>query len=281
MKKIFSTIISTILLFCVIIGSVGFFQADLTIDDMRKILIEKFVPESYLDGLPDERVESLYYDLRDEVTGFGGTNISTLNETKDEPSIETKGSIPSDDMTFSVTKVFVYNNSSTKHIKEIQIFVEYDWIHIPIWLKTDAVTVNWDSNVFTFKSGSFYSYSNNTGTYLSQFYETNFELDNPTILEQGGLGYDTELAYLLAHGQQPKPQNCFGRASFVLLPRVNPMYEKSTGNFLTTSINAQYRHNRNPFVGSVGFSIKGVSVNFDLSFLTDTTTQSTNIFYSN
>ena len=147
----------------------------------------------------------------------------------------------------------------------------------PIWHRTDAIVVNWDSNVFTYQVGTFECYQ-----------IIGFNVANPQTrhhpelaeLTQGGLGFDVSLKSEIFQDDVAFLTELKGEVSFYLLPSQNPMYQ-GTGSdgYYTTSVNAQYRHNRNPFVGSVSFSVSGLIVGFDLSAFTDTVANGCNINY--
>lgn len=73
----------------------------------------------------------------------------------------------------------------------------------------------------------------------------------------------------------------YGSASYAVVPETSPMYFVSDGSVShhTTSFNAQYRHNGNPFLTGIGLSVGGVSISFTGDWLTYTTATSINFMY--
>lgn len=284
MKKIITVFLSMAMSLCVLFGTIVVASAEeITLEEMRNVLREKYVPQQHLDSLTDEATEQMYWEWKDKVTGYGGTVVSALTET-DENDVMPMGVISDEDMLLTMTNVFVYSNANTMQIGEIQIFIQYYWKKKPRNVKTDAIAVNWDAGVFTYKSNSFSSTDvaralrGNEGVYNHT--TTNY----PAVLTQGGLGYDVLLkSRVEADGKGYTTKELSGSATFCLYPKENPMYNRgnAAAASYTTAINMQYRHNRNPFAGSVGFTVVGFTVGFDLSAFTDTaTTRSLNVFYS-
>lgn len=93
------------------------------------------------------------------------------------------------------------------------------------------------------------------------------------------LAYDVRLGNVTYNGSSYRPTNLYGQANFKLIPTHNPLYHTNYDTDVT-SLSVQYRHNRNPFFGSVGFTVSGVTISFDLSDLTDSAATSTNVEYS-
>lgn len=245
------------------------------INDMRDYLLSIQMPESYLDTLTDEYIEKTYHEYYGKCVEIGEVETMYLSEENEE--IQTRGTIGSDEMEFRIFPSYFYKSYTQKELINVKITVSFNWLDFPIWHRTDAIVVNWDSNVFTYQVGTFESYE------IICFNVTNPQTRHHTELAeltQGGLGFDVSLKSEMFQDDAAFLTELKGGASFYLLPSQNPMYQ-GTGSdgYYTTSVNAQYRHNRNPFVGSVGFSVSGLTVGFDLSTFTDTVANGCNINY--
>ncbi len=293
--KKFLAFISALIM--VLAGCLSCAQAKvLSKEDMVAYLLYCGFPEESLDCMDLKSVKELYNSLSGKRIVPLGTETKTLSELspseaelvgalalkEDSCKSNTRGVIPSSDMTFTITKIANTTYDSRKRldkIKEIYVYVNYIWASgKPFWTWTDGITVNWDSSVFTFKSGSFvakdYKRTLNTGGWiLTSIYS------NPASLNVGGLGYYTKLTYSSATlGQSFGALQHKGTASFTLLPTRKPMYIKSGAQ--VTSINANYLHNMNPGVFSINFSYSGLGVSATLYGLQDSVAVSTNVYYS-
>lgn len=253
--------------------SASAYQSSVSIEEMKAYLISQSVPEAYLEFLSDDEIKSEYLKYQGKEIQKLDTQTVILTEGSDSPS--TRGTIPSEDMRFEITTSLQYKNTNTKQVEQVYVYITYDWLNLPMWRKDDAAIINWDSNVFTYKSDSFTSYEIFGNTDKQTYRRTR---TTPAEIVQGGFGYEIKLTPSELGGTIIK---IAGACSFSLYPRSNPFYEANTNSssYYTTAINAQYRHNRNPFVGSVGLSVKGASINFDLSTFTDTASVSTNVIY--
>lgn len=255
-------------------GNVSASALEVDINQMRNYLVSIQMPELYIDTLNDDMIEETYKEYKSAYVEIGEDQIAYLNENDGE--IKTRGTIPSNEMQFSIFPSYFYKNASTKEVDYVKISVYFEWLKFPVWHKTDAMVVNWDSNVFTYKINTFKSYEIIA---FDGVIRENREYTELAELTQGGLGFDVSLNAALFQDEASRVSAMRGGASFSLLPSQNPMYQGNTGSYYTTSVIAQYRHNRNPFVGSVGFSVSGFSVGFDLSMFTDTVANGCNINY--
>lgn len=133
--------------------------------------------------------------------------------------------------------------------------------------------MNWDSGIFTFKSNSFHASDyKQFGNAYNDWMEW-LTYDNPSALNQGGLGYTVALTSSLAGVTSIYAQK--GSAYFTLLPKQNIYYGKDK----VSSINVEYVHNKNSILGTVGFSYSGVSVVVNLSGLKDSVATAANFRY--
>ena len=74
--------------------------------------------------------------------------------------VQTRGTIPKEELKFNIVVTYIRPNGDTAlPISYIGLYIAYHWEKIHRYLKTDGVIVGWDDQVFTYDSGSFYSYS--------------------------------------------------------------------------------------------------------------------------
>lgn len=142
------------------------------------------------------------------------------------------------DITLKVTANAVTREQKGDMIHYIDVYVEFDWGKAPGIRSTDTVTVSWDSNVFTYRTDTFYAYEtvgDSNGTIEE------YQLNRPTELTQGTLGYEpmSSLPIIIR-------DVLGGGCHFQLLPATNPMYETTASmpEYRQTSIYVRYRHNR-------------------------------------
>ena len=194
---------------------------------------------------------------------FSSTNTEKkfMKDSAPSEGITINGAIPSSELDFSVTgyESLKWDSSVSKYkVKYLTVFVDWDWAgYKPTMRWDDAVSVNWDSDLFTYERNSFESTDYYTDGSTEHVWK---EWTQPAVLEQGGLGY---FASLERNADMNNP--VYGNASFTLLP-TSSMYQGTT---YTTGINANYVHNINPLGLSLGFTVKGVSVSVNQGPLTD------------
>ena len=273
MKKGFLFVISLCFIFTICFITIITSAETLTINEMKEILISKSFSETFLNLSSDESIETLYQNYNNAESLGSSTSTAYLNEQISD-GIQTFGTIKN--MTFEITASYFKVAGTSNQIQYTLIQIGFFWEKIPLWKKTDGIIVNWDSSVFAYND-NFHSESHNEAIVNNQFYSNDYSSSAPNVLEQGSLGFDVKLA----NAEHREPDFIYGTAYFQLIPARNPMYYSSSSTAANaTAINAQYRHNRNPFISSVGFKIKGVNISFDLSTLTDSTTTSTNFYYT-
>lgn len=267
-------------------GTQNFARASsVSIEDMRAYLTSINIPKVFLELASDELIEQKYYEYKDEEEL--SVNVTTSYMSENITSIVTPlKNIPSDELEFSIFEftATAYDADRVKrHISKIEIFITYEWKKLPVFKKTDAILVNWDSSVFTYRSGTFHAIETrilDVGTIIHKD-EVKREYTTPNTLVQGGLGYEMALNTPETQDEMISLSGIKGSISFYLGPTQNPIYpaHEDTDSHRETTINAQYRHNRNPFVLSIGFSTSGPSISFATSFATDTVASSQTIFY--
>ncbi len=222
------------------------------------------VPSSYLESISGEDINSIYNDLKGKNCSFN--SLETSNEYDTVGGVITRGYIPSKDLNLSIMTVQEMVNN-TNIIKNVNVYVSWTWAsNKPMIRHEDAISINWDNSLFQFKSNSFKSKDYMDGK--SKPYNT---ITVPAIVNQGGLGYHT----LLANSSTEFP-DLHGFTSFILT--CNDTIRE--GDTRSTSINANYAHDKNPIPGiGITFSKSGFGVSIDTGYLTDTISATTNLSY--
>ncbi len=143
---------------------------------------------------------------------------------------------------------------NTTIITRILISVSWDWEGTkPFQRKQDAITVNWDANLFSYYADCFVSQDFGK-TEETDEWTVEQVYDRPAKLLQGGLGFYTQMSALYIRTA--------GAALFFLQPKDTML----SGNSKVTDINVNYVHDRSMiFPLSIGFKAAGLQVDFDIS----------------
>jgi hypothetical protein len=214
-----------------------------------------------VDMMDEDTVLAIYNNIKDADDVVVETTTKYLTEV-DEENIR-PGNIPSSDLSFTISagKAIVGGK-----ITSVSVFVYYEWAKSkPIWLLTDAVSVNWSSQ-FTFQANSFTAKHYRDGKLATS-------LTKPSKAEQVGLGWYVELtrSSVFENGDAQ-----YGSGHFFLLP-IDTMNDGTTNPLI---FNAQYGHKT---VGlnsiNLGISDSGPSAGVSIGNADDTTSASNTIYY--
>lgn len=238
-------------------------------------------PTSFFDNKEATDIDRIYDSLYGESIVYMGSETVFLSEIIDSESLPI-GEIPEADMELTISKAtVVVNDSKLKKtvVKEVKIFVDYVWTGGKPFIQWDgAISVNWDSSVFTVKQNSF-SGADHKLSMANNGWITTTTLNNPTLLNQGGLGYYAKLTYSeTVMGNAVSALQHKGSTQFSLLPAHSNMYLDSPNN--VTSINVEYVHNKTPIFSSVWLSYNGLGVSITLPAMNDSVAKALNFSYS-
>ncbi len=271
MKKMIIMLVISGILAILTIGSGFSAQAEeLSTEEKRDSLLQRGVPTLYLNSLDEDAIDEVYEKFIDgSMTCETTTSFLTEGSGSCDEGIMPYGTISSSDMWFNLTRIAEY---SLRRLQYMVVYVDFSWNIEPKYQKADAIAVNWDPNVLTYKSGSFNGYYEMD--YNDRYTFGRHELESPQALTQGGLGYEVE--FVKRSGHFYDPSYLYGESIFTLLP-ARPIY---TGQDYNAVVNAQYRHNWHLFYPSIGFSTSGPTVGFGFTNMTDSTTASFNLSYA-
>lgn len=144
-----------------------------------------------------------------------------------------------------------------EEVKEIKVKAYYEWVNLPIWRIQDPILISWDSEKFTYKSGSFYSedrYSTTAAKDVLYMSRKMYHSKNNNTFR-----WDTNLIDIL-DSYEGTVTELYGFGEITL--RVNEGY-RYYGN---SNVGVTYVHNV-PIVG-VGISM-GVEIGFEISTLSE------------
>lgn len=221
MKKIFSLLLVSIVLFVsTIIAYAGAPSYEsITVPEMVAYLEDNGIPSDFLENRTDSYIIMLYNKLSCIDFIYNGSTTGTLTETNGL-GIEPMGNIPDNELTFTITKISNVSYDATAgmdRVNEVYLYIDYEWAtgH-PNMRKKDAITINWDAGIFTYKNNSFsatdYKYSILKGDWI-----TSDTLTRPAMAQQGGIGYYANLTYTEnIMGQTVNAAQCKGEASLTL-----------------------------------------------------------------
>lgn len=264
LRKIQSFLLAMVIGTLTIMVPASAYSDNITEQEMRQYLEQKNLPAKYLDLLEEERVEYIYNAIKNEGLEYTVKTVTTyLKETGE-------GIVPTSDISEAHMKLDVSVadiwNSTTKRVTKVDVLVTYEWLNgRPMLRNTDAISVNWNADVYTYK-GPFESKEYANITTKDDMY---YSVGRPTEQEQGGLGYFIHLGETYDPINNLPCGNVHGKGSFILEP-ASPLYhvpeDEADEATLSTSINVNYVHNED-LTGffPLSFSIKGVNVSVDTS----------------
>ena len=245
MKKIVSAMMALLMTIALFVPTYADVDT-ISVADMRNYLIQAGVSEEFLRYESEEGIYSLY----DEIHNQGGilgecTSVTETMETMTEEVMPLATQIPSSDLTLRCTTVKYYKDNGD--LAQVIVHSNYSWAKgDPFYrLKSDGITINWDSNYYAYKADSFYYQGTwyNPLTHTGGVYATTTRTNE---IAQGGLGFTFEL-------NRDTNLELSGSMKFTLLPK--------TSSVTTTHIAVKYAHANSPLSG-VSIVIKGIGIDF-------------------
>ena len=195
------------------------------------------IPEEYLESLTAEDIAEMYERC------FGKEIIFNTHPAKYCTEI---GTSDGGNMRISVSEITELSREAGTNraiIERVTVYVDYEWLSMPFFKKTDRITLGWDGDRFVPADNSFrfvdYQKDIDNELYVGTV------LNNPADFQSGGLEFSFSLApYYILGG------NCEGykgRAQIVLLPKEYPAYydssaDESTDESVQTASAAKYVH---------------------------------------
>lgn len=258
-KKIFSFILCIIVLTMFSVPSFASTEEDE--NDNYNILLEKGLSESFLNNKTDAYLQKMVEMIGDNDVGNVETSVGRMSDL----GISTLGTISTDNMTILIEAVEIYKKN-TDEIDNVLVGVSWEWAkNKPLYTGKDAVSVNWNYNVFTYSDG-FYAqdlYKDNA----SDDWTIYKEYSSPAEAAQGGIGHWTDL--------KSSEKYVGGAMLFVLLP-ASQMYKGSNNS---TAISVKYVHAKSLLTG-LSIDVVGFGVGINTVLLYDSLSKTCTVRYS-
>lgn len=258
LKKFITVCISIVMIFSTSIPSFAVEEQTCNYE----FLLSQGYPAQYLDNLTESSLQKMV-----EMIGTGYVaNIEIEESTLDENMQVARGTINEGSMTLQITTSTICQLNTNK-ITGVLVSVDWTWAkNKPIYRGEDAVTINWDNNIFSYNADSFYAqdvYKSNASDDWSIFKEY-------TVLaasNQGGVGHWTDLKAFKSY---------VGGAMMILLKPNSSMIK---GKKYNTTINVEYVHAPVPLSG-LSLSILDVGVGVSWTLTCDTMASPCNFQFS-
>ncbi len=251
MKKLKSFFIFCLVLTILFTNTISCFAYETDYD----FLLNRGFSKDFLDSLTDEMLYRMRNGIgNDEVASINTETVYLLENTSANP--QARGTISEDSLELNISATTICKQN-TSTITRVLLTVTWEWgLSKPLIKKDDAISVNWNSDVFYFHANVFYSVDLYK-TYEAEEWKILNEYTAPQELNQGGLGFLTKLS----DWGNYTPMYVGGQAIFFLNP-TEPMYE---GNTHGTGINVNYVHNRSILPMSINFVYKGFGIEIEPS----------------
>ncbi len=247
MKKMMSLALALVMCLSLCIPA---FASDFSVSHAEKYahLVECGIPEYVLDVQDEFSINSMYEESLTNYIALASFNqsqgLDDVNDSGISPAAVSDGSFGMD-----TTVLAVYASDRVTFLY-YAVYTKYEWTSAPFQHLTDGITVNWDGNLLTYISGSFYyapSYKTAYTSWTDDTKNATTTLDNAL---QGGVGVTFDLektATLLLRG-----------TFFIKLEKRNA---QSGGN--RTTINSNYAHTTTSVAASsLTIGTSGVSTTF-------------------
>lgn len=244
-QKIIAIIMSIIMMFSIAIQS---FAVE-TSTDYYEILLNYGYPTDYLDKLTPEVMQEMV-----ELIGNNSvSNVEIKEITFNNTNTNARANIDAENLTLQISTTTI-SPKDTDKISSVMVGVAWEWAkQNPYYRGKDAISVNWDSNIFSFNEGSFYAYDSYKSKEADDW-EIFKEYATLSAANQGGIGHWTNLKAF---------KNFVGGAMIFLLDPTSPM---KSGAKYNTTVNVEYAHAKLPLTGlSFSYGTVGVGVEWENS----------------
>lgn len=247
-KRIFCFILCVSIL---VVSVVPSFALTVENNENYSFLLAQGFSDSFLKNQTDDYLQRMVDIVGENEVGNIETTVTELHDG----DIATMGTINSSSLTLEIVAAEICKKGSTK-IETVLVSASWEWAaNKPVYRGKDAITINWNHNVFTYADG-FYGqdvYKSNAGDDWTIFKE----YDTLAQSNQGGIGHWTDLKAFKKY--------VGGGMLFIL----NPTSPINKGSKYATSINAQYAHAAVPLNG-LSISIVGYGVGLNWNYSCDT-----------
>lgn len=266
-KNILKYLSLLLILSIITITSTSFAKAaDLDLQTKAEMFLKKIgTPEEIISQLEPWKVEQFYLKYGNmEYLKFSGYDKQILDVSENsvsEGTPQTYGNIPTSQLQLSILTVDNYN-PNTNVVSSVIVELNYKWLKRPFFTMTDAMTFNWDSNLFVLKG--FYAQS---GYMIRDMYNRNQWaevefINSPARSTSGGIGWYLETGRnITVPPSSTVISNNQGAASILLHPK-RTIYTNTT---LNSDMHFNYAHQILGTNISLGISSGGPSAGVSFS----------------
>ena len=188
-------------------------------------LIDCGLPADVLNELDESVIDAMYQESLGnyiELVSYDKTNeVSMVNGNA-------RRAITDGDFEMDTSVLAVYESDRVT-FRYYAVYTRYEWLELPAYRMRDGITVNWDADLLTFMSGTFYYDPSYKATANSSWTDdTANYTDVPDNLSQGGVGVTFDLRNYAS---------ALKGTAFIRLAKKNAA---SSGNY--TAVNSNYAH---------------------------------------
>lgn len=252
MKRFFSFVMCIIFLFS--ISAISVYAES----PHYSYLLRVGFPSAYLDSLSADMILQIYKTIADKDIYSVDSKTIYLSESNNISS--TYGSISEKSLHLDIITAEICQKGTTT-ITGVFVSASWDWGYArPFMRKTDALTINWDNNIFAFGENTFLlqeKFKNYKSDGTTTDWQVSQEYTRPTQHCQGGVGFTTRFSQF----------NDFvgGSVFFIVDPKIRMRVKSASEWGPSTNFNINYMHNRSPVGISFSFPIAGGSVSIQPS----------------
>lgn len=225
-----------------------------SIETMQQYLIDAGLSERIVISMSDTIVTEWYNRIQGKKVAFSEVEESLHlinNDTVNEDGISMAVNIPEDELEMFTFYCNYLSEQGTVELVEAGVYV--GWLTVPYFQNTDAMTVNWDSDLFVLSS-MYALVSNRVG---DTYYDV-ATITRPNTQVQGGYGF----TFPLKKGNMAQAGYPGLEVIMTLEPAVVNSISPNTP--IKSNINFNYAHTTVAVLPNISFSISDGVVGFDI-----------------
>lgn len=220
---------------------------------LDKQLVERNYPLQLIENMSEEEKKDLinedcYFEASKTYNYDGSGNLINIEEVTEEDKLKPIENTASPYGQIKTKHLSLRITSSKSGTNKVITF-SYDWLQMPLNRYQDPMSVAWDSNVFSYKSGTF----KKVDKYVKILNGPEYTNSSETAYANAGSNYISWYADI--PGYTKSPQAIYGYGKFTLKPKKSNKSTKIYGHYVhaktAQSLSISYK--------GAGFSISGNS----------------------
>lgn len=228
--------------------------------------------EEFLNSISEEMLLKIYEATADNVVANVEESVIYLDEEGVPYLSNPLGTIDSNSLKIEI-KIYELFKKDTNQLGGLLYTAEWEWgKNKPQVRHKDAITVNWDNNVF----GQEIFWAQDTArNSLSEEKIVLQGYDAPQNANQGGIGHSNDISFTYNY-------NYVGGGMIICLDPSQPMFKSPNANknIYNTKIYFNFVHNRNPLGLGVSITPGGFGFTIDSGALSDSISKSKGYSFS-